>query len=177
MEKWLKSEGVFEGKIINVRTGVVRLDDGAEAYREIVEHRGAVAMIPVLDKDRVILVRQYRLAVGRDVLEIPAGKIEEGEEPLMACTRELEEETGYVSQRIVPVGAFHPSVGFLTEKIYLYLAFDLEKTRQHLDVDERIDLVEMTTDEIRRKIANREFEDAKTIIGLHEYLAHIDGNC
>lgn len=175
MEKWLESEYSFEGKIINVRTGVVRLDDGTETYREIVEHGGAVAMIPILG-DRVILVRQFRLAVGRDVLEIPAGKIEEDEDPLSACTRELEEETGYVSSRIVPIGAFYPSVGFLTEKIHLYLAFDLEKTRQKPDVDERIDLVEMAVKEIRDRLKDRKFEDAKTIIGLHAYLGYIDEN-
>lgn len=171
METWLRSERIYTGKIINLQTGQVRLDDGVEAFREVVEHPGGVGVVPCLGES-VMLCRQYRIAVGKPVLEIPAGKLEPGDAPEHRARVELEEETGLVAARIVPAGRFYPSPGVLSETIHLFLAFDLARTAQKPEDDERIELVELPLDEAKRRLTANEFDDAKTIIGLYALLAY-----
>ncbi|MCX5772867.1 MAG: NUDIX hydrolase [Candidatus Hydrogenedentes bacterium] len=174
MEEWVDSKQVYAGKIVGLRVGEVRLDGGVLAFREVVEHPGGVGIVPVLD-DSVLLVRQYRIAVGRDVLEIPAGK-REGEEAIEHRARcELEEETGYRAGRLVPAGSIYASVGYCSEEIFLFLAFDLKKVGQNLEFDEQIELVRIPLVEIPQRLAAGEFKDSKTIIALHALLAHL--NC
>lgn len=173
MERWISRETVYDGKLIRVDRGTVRLDDGQEAQREIVEHPGAVAVVPVLD-DRVILVNQFRVAMGKCILEIPAGKIEPGDTPEHRARVELEEEAGYTPGRLHPIGRMFPSVGFLTEVIDLFLGFDLRETESHPDWDEDIEVVELPLDEVRRKLHTHEFEDAKTLVGLYALFAHLE---
>ncbi len=171
METWLDSETVYEGKIVTLKRGRVRLDDGREAVREVVEHNGGVVIAPCLG-DSVVLVRQYRVAVGKEILELPAGKLEGKEEPIERGRIELEEETGYRAGQMIPAGHFYPSCGFSTEDLHLFLALDLEKTRQDLEWDEVIEVVEMPFSEVRERLHANAFDDAKTIIGLHALLAH-----
>jgi len=172
METWIDSETLYEGKIVTLKRGRVRLDDGQEAIREVVEHNGGVAVAPRLG-DSVILVRQYRIAVGKELLELPAGKLEGDEDPLERGRIELEEETGYRAARMIPAGYFYPSCGILSEKLHVFLALDLEKVEQRLEWDEVIEVVEMPLSEVRQRLMANAFEDAKTIIGLHALLAHV----
>lgn len=173
METWFESETVYEGKIVTLKRGRVRLDDGGEAVREVVEHNGGVVIAPCLG-DSVVLVRQYRIAVGKELLELPAGKLEGEEEAVERGRIELEEETGYRAGQMIPAGHFYPSCGFLTENLHLFLALDLEKTRQNLEWDEVIEVVEMPLSEVRQRLRAHAFDDAKTIIGLHALLAHVE---
>ncbi|MCC6697505.1 MAG: NUDIX hydrolase [Candidatus Hydrogenedentes bacterium] len=171
-EVWLNSELVYEGLIFNVRKGRARLEDGTEAHREIVEHGGGVGIVPVLG-DRVILVRQFRIAVNEEMLEIPAGRIEPGEDVETRARIELEEECGYTAGRMVCVASCFCSPGFTNERDYIYLAFDLVKTEQRLEFDERVELVEVPIAEIDERMARFEFDDGKTIIGLRELQAYL----
>ncbi len=171
METWIESETLYQGKIVTLKRGRVRLENGREAEREIVEHNGAVVIAPRIG-DSVVLVRQYRVALGKELLELPAGKLEGKEEPVERGRVELEEETGYRAGRMIPAGHFYPSCGFLTEKLYLFIALDLEKTQQRLEWDEDIEVVEMPLSEAERRLRTHAFEDAKTIIGLHALLAY-----
>jgi len=174
MEKWTNKKQIYNGKVVSLTVGEASLGDGSTAHREVINHSGGVGVVPVIG-DNVIMVKQYRLAVEKIVLEIPAGKIDPGERPEECARRELEEETGYVAGRLVPVGAFYPSVGYTDEIIYLYLGFDLKETNQKLDSDERIETVRMSMDELRGKLAARELVDSKTIIGLRELFAYMGG--
>ena len=171
-ETWLHSELVHQGPIIRVRTGRIRLEDGTEAYREIVEHSGGVGIVPVLN-DRVILVRQFRVAINAEILEIPAGRLEPGDTPEQRAHTELEEECGYRTDRLVHVASCYCSPGFTNERDEIYLAFDLTKTGQRLEFDERVELVEIPLAELDDRLARLEFDDAKTIIGLRELQAHL----
>jgi len=171
-ETWLSSELIHQGPIIRVRTGRVRLEDGTEAYREIVEHGGGVGIVPVLD-DKVLLVRQFRAAINAEILEIPAGRLEPGDTPEQRAHTELEEECGYRAGRLVHVASCYCSPGFTNERDEIYLAFDLTKTGQRLEFDERVEIVQVSIAKLNDRLARLEFDDAKTIIGLRELQAHL----
>ncbi len=171
-ETWIHKKSIYEGKIFDVHIGEARLDDGTVAHREVCVHGGGVGIVPVVD-NRVILVRQFRIAIDKHILEIPAGRLEPGEDPEHRGRLELEEETGHVAGRMVHVASCYCSPGFTNERDEIYLAFDLTKTAQRLEHDERVELVELTFDEVERMLANREFDDGKTIIGLRELQAYL----
>ncbi len=173
MEVWADNKVIYDGKVVRLRVGDVVLDNGRRALREVVEHPGGVCIIPFTG-DSVILVRQFRIAVGDYVIEAPAGKMEGGENPVHRAACELEEETGYRAGALIPVGGVYSSVGYCSEKIHLFLAHDLEKTQQQLDDDERIDLVEMSLSEVREKLRAGIFDDAKTVVGLYALLEYLD---
>jgi ADP-ribose pyrophosphatase len=175
MEVWADSNVLYDGRVVRLRVGEVTLDDGSRALREVVEHPGGVCVIPWTGHS-VIFVRQFRIAVGDYVLEAPAGKLEGDEDPEYRGRRELEEETGHVAGQMIPAGAFYATVGFCSERIHLYLALGLEKTRQQLDLEERIELVELSLPEVRKRLAAHAFDDAKTALGLHALLQRLDGN-
>ncbi len=166
METWRHNEVVFEGRIIRVRAGEVSLDNGEPAYREVIEHPGGVCVIPCTGES-VLLVRQFRIALGRYLLEAPAGKLEGAEETLYRGECELEEETGYRAGRMVPAGSVYSTVGYCSEKVHLYLAFDLIKTAPRPDSEERIEVVELGLAEARQMLRDHAFEDGKTVVGLH----------
>lgn len=165
MERWIDRERAFTGKFFNVECGTVRLDDGREATRDVVWHPGGVAVIPY-HEGKVILVRQYRIAVESYVLEAPAGKLEGDEDPEERGRLELEEEAGFRAGRMISAGSFFPSPGFLTERLYIYLGLDLEPVPVRPEWDEEIEIVPVPLDEARRMAEANEFQDAKTIIGL-----------
>ena len=123
---------------------------------------------------KVILIRQFRIAIERELIELPAGRLEPDEEPIVCAARELEEETGYRANRLIPLASYFASVGSTNERMYVYLALDLVRTKTNMEADERIRQVVMPLDIVGKKLANQEFEDSKTIIGLREALAYLD---
>lgn len=165
-EKLISSERIYEGKILNVRRDKVTALKG-EAYREIIEHNGAVAMVAVTGEGNVVLVRQFRYAAGRAFLELPAGKIDKGEtDPVGAAVRELKEETGYTAETIKYLGKINVSVAYSEEVIHLYYMTDLTPGEQCLDEDEAVEIIEMPFDEVYDMAASGKMEDAKTLAAL-----------
>jgi len=173
MEVWAESEIIHDGPVVQLRVGEVVLDNGQRAYREVVEHNGGVCVVPFTGHS-VLLVRQFRIALNQYILEAPAGKIEGDEDPEYRGRCEVEEEVGHRPGRMVHVCSYFPTVGFCSERIHLYLAFDLEKTAQRLDEEERIEVVEVGMDEVRRKLRAYDFADGKTFIGLQALVNHLD---
>lgn len=174
MEHWEHSEILFDGRVVRLRVGEVRLDNGHRAVREVVEHPGGVGIVPFTGHS-VILVRQYRIAVGAEELEIPAGKVEADDtDPEFRGRQELEEEAGYVAGRMHYVGFIYSAIGFCSEKVHLFLAFDLQQTAQRLEHDEAIELVEIPLDEVRRGLRAHAFQDSKTAVGLQALINYLD---
>lgn len=175
METWQDDTIAYRGKIISLRTGNVRLLNGGTAFREVIEHPGGVGVIPYLESENAfVLIRQFRIALNRSLIECPAGKIEGDDEPEHRGRVELEEETGYRAGRMIPLGHIHPSVGFLNERIHLYLAVDLTPTKQNLEHDEVIELVHIPVAEVHTRLADYSIEDAKTVVGLYRALEYLE---
>lgn len=165
-EKKISSETIYKGAILNVRRDKVTAVKG-EAYREIIEHNGAVAMVPVTDDGKVVLVKQFRYACGRPMLELPAGKIDEGEtDPAKVAARELKEETGYTAGSIIPLGKVNTSVAYSEEVIHIFAMTGLTAGEQHLDEDEALEVVEYPFHEIYQMAAEGQLMDVKTIAAL-----------
>jgi ADP-ribose pyrophosphatase len=165
-EATVASQRVYEGRLINLRADTVRLENGRLTKREIVEHPGAVAVVALDEDDNVILIRQFRKAAGKELLEIPAGTLEADEEPIACARRELEEETGYRAKCVEQVGGFYSSPGFCNEYIHLYLATDLQKGRSAPEDDEAIEIIQVALSDIPALISQGEICDGKTIAGL-----------
>lgn len=168
-ERVLESRRVYDGRIVNLRVDTVAIDDGVQASREVVEHAQAVAIVPVAADGRIVLVRQYRLPALRELLEIPAGSLDPGEDPEAAAQRELQEETGFAAGRLSRLGGFWVAPGYCTEYIHIYLAEDLHESRLDADHDERIEVESITLDDALGHIDTGEIEDAKSICGLLHY--------
>lgn len=163
--KVISNEKIYEGKVFDI--SIAEIDDnGIEYQREIVEHKGSAVIIPVFEDNRVALVRQYRHAAGDYLLEIPAGTLENGEDPLIGAKRELEEEIGVTTETIEKLTEFYVSPGFLTEKMNVYLATNLKESKQNLEEDEILTIEKLTFEEAFEKIRSNEIKDAKTICGL-----------
>ena len=162
------TERIYEGRVVNLRVDTVRLPGGGgrEARREVVEHGGAVAVVPMADRNTVILVRQFRLPAGKVLLEIPAGGIDAGEGPEACARRELAEEIGRVPGRLIPLFTCFLAPGYSTEKMHGFLALDLQDGAQDPDEDELLELAPMSLDDALAAIARGEIDDAKTIAGL-----------
>jgi ADP-ribose pyrophosphatase len=162
---------IFSGKVIKVQVDEVVLPNGATSKREIVKHPGAVAVVAVTDEGKIVLVEQYRKAMEKTLVEIPAGKLEPGEAPETTAVRELEEETGYVCDEMKLIASFYTSPGFADELIYLYEATGLKKKedKADLDEDEFVELMEVTLEEALQFIENQRIHDAKTIMAV-QYL-------
>jgi ADP-ribose pyrophosphatase len=164
VEKTIGKKSIYEGKIINLNLLKVKLPNGKESNREIVNHPGGVAILTYKDQDTLIMVEQFRKPFERMVLEIPAGKLEKGEDPETCGKRELEEETGYKSKNFNYLGKIITSPGFCDEIIYIYEARDLYKGRDDIgDEDEFINLKEIKIDRIKDMIKSGDIEDAKTV--------------
>ncbi len=165
-EEVLTSQQIYDGRLVKLYLDTVRLPNGQQTVREIIRHPGAVAMVPLLPDGRVILVSQHRAAVGRLMLEIPAGTLEPGEDPLLAAERELQEEIGYRPGRLDYLGLEYVAPGTTTEKIYLYLATDLVAAPLPGDEDEFIEQVTLPLEEALARVMRGEIEDGKTIAAL-----------
>lgn len=166
-EKTMKSEKLYEGKIINLRIDTVELPDKKYSKREIVEHPGGVAIVGITDENEILLVKQYRKAVDRVLLELPAGKIEVNEEPKETAFKELKEETGYSTENLEYLLEFYTSPGFSTEKVYIFLAGNMEKGEQELESGEYIEVESYKIDDLIKMIKKGEIIDSKTIIGIY----------
>lgn len=166
-EKTLTSAYQFEGRIMKARVDTVLLPNGREAYREVCEHVGGVGVLPIDAEGNAVLVRQFRYPYGEVLLEIPAGKIDQGPEGHLACgIRELREETGYTAGRMIYMGEVYPSPGFLTEVLHLYCALDLQSGACDPDEDEFVETVRMPFAELERLVANGSIRDGKTIAAV-----------
>lgn len=161
-EKKIDSQVVFQGNIIHVRHDRVELENGRITGREVVVHPGAVVMLAVQD-GYAYLVRQYRYCIGRELLEVPAGKLEVGEDHRSAALRELKEETGAIGGRVEYLGEIFPTPGLYTEVFHMYLATDLQFGAQCPDEDEFLSVERLSLEEYGRMIERGEIHDAKTI--------------
>ena len=167
-EKLLSSEVIYNGKVIKVTKDEVLCPNKETSIREIVHHRGGVAILIKID-DKFILEKQYRYALQEEIIEMPAGKLEEGEKPLEAANRECLEETGYKPLEMVYLGAMYPTGGYSSEVIHLYYCQKYEKGERHLDKDECIDLMYLSLEEVEKLIKDNVIKDAKTIVAFSLY--------
>lgn len=165
-EKKISSKKIYEGRIVNLRVDEVVLPDGKKTSREVVEYAGAVAVVPVNEKGELLLVRQYRYAVGETLLEIPAGKIERGEDYASSAARELAEETGYEAGNLKHLISFYSTPGFTNEQIHLFLATELTLKVQDLDEDEFIEVETVNMKKAAEMIMSGEICDAKSVAGI-----------
>lgn len=169
-EKKLEGQVIYDGKVVKLLLDKVLVPNGKEAYREIVSHNGGAAIL-CLNKDmQVLLIKQFRYAYNETIYEIPAGKLEKGEEPLEAAYREFEEETGYKANRLEYLGVIYPTCGYSNEKIYLYLALDFETSQTHFDEDEFIEAKFIDLEVVLKMISDGTIKDAKTICAINYYL-------
>ncbi|MEW9049750.1 MAG: NUDIX hydrolase [Neobacillus sp.] len=170
-EKTLHNEEIFSGKVISLHLQDVELPNGKQSKREIVKHPGAVAILAVTDDQKIVMVEQYRKALERTIVEIPAGKLERGEEPSLCAMRELEEETGYVCENLELLLSFYTSPGFADEIVHLFVAKGLVKKEDSaaLDEDEFVNLVELTLPEAVQYVKEQRIYDAKTAYAV-QYL-------
>lgn len=165
-EKTISTETIYDGKIIKVRREQVELPDGSRAERELVGHYGGVGVIAVDENNEVFMVSQYRIAAKSMMLEIPAGKLEYGENPLECGKRELIEETGYRAKEFTHLGEYYATPGYCEEKLNIYLARDLEFVGQNLDDGEFLNVKKYSLDELYKKVMQNEIYDAKTAIAI-----------
>jgi ADP-ribose pyrophosphatase len=170
-EKTLHSEEIFSGKVISLHLQDVELPNGKQSRREIIKHPGAVAILAVTEDKKVVMVEQYRKALERTIVEIPAGKLEKGEEPVLCARRELEEETGYECENLELLTSFYTSPGFADEIVHVYVATGLTKKENAaaLDEDEFVNLEELTLEEAVQYVKEQRIYDAKTIFAV-QYL-------
>lgn len=168
--KRLNRELVYKGHIIDMYKDTVKIPNGNIAEWDFIGHKGAAAVLPVLKNGNMLMVRQYRNALDRYTLEIPAGGLESPDEPMIDCAaRELEEETGYKSDNLEMLLSLHTTVAFCNEKIEVFLARDLVKTSQHLDEDEYIDVEEHSIEELLEAVYSGKIEDSKTVSAILAY--------
>ncbi|MGI6698116.1 MAG: NUDIX hydrolase [Clostridiales bacterium] len=166
MEKTLESKTLYKGRIINLRLDSVVLENGNTALREVVEHPGAVGVIALKDNGDIVMVKQYRKAAEQVLLELPAGKLEQGEDPAECAARELTEETGYTAGDLRYLVSFYTSPGFSNEVMYMFLATGLREGENDPDDDEMVETVEISRDRAMEMILKGEIKDGKTIAGI-----------
>lgn len=166
-EERLDTQDLYGGIFLNMKRDTVRLPDGSQAVREYLTHPGAVAIIAILDDGRVILERQYRYPVARVCMEIPAGKLDSGEDPLVCAQRELQEETGYTAAKWSYVRRIHPVISYSTEFIDIYLAEGLTKGQRQLDDEEFLDVFAASLDELLTWVEEGAITDVKTTISAY----------
>ena len=165
-ETVISTEEIYKGRIVHLHVDTVRLADGKEAKREIVSHGGAVCIVPLMEDGTVLLVKQFRLAAGKVLLEVPAGTLEKDEDPDACALRELEEETGYKAANLRPLFTTFVAPGYSTELIHAYLATGLTKTQTNFDEGEDLELVTMPLEDAEQLVLSGEVQDAKTIASL-----------
>ncbi|MEH7222849.1 NUDIX hydrolase [Bacillus sp. JJ1566] len=171
LEKTISREVLFEGKVIDLHVEEVELPNGNTSRRELIKHPGAVAILALTDDHKLVMVQQYRKALEKVIVEIPAGKLEKGEAPEVTAKRELEEETGYDCETLTPLISFYTSPGFADELVHLFVAKGLKKIENPagLDEDEFVDVIEVTLEDAVDFIKEKKIYDAKTAYAV-QYL-------
>ncbi|MGN0562271.1 MAG: NUDIX domain-containing protein [Candidatus Fimenecus sp.] len=165
-EKPLKQDYLYRGKIVNLRVDDAELPDGTTALREVVEHPGGVCVAALTDKEELLFVAQFRYPYMETVLELPAGKLEYGEDPFEAGKRELLEETGAAAKNYRDLGKLYPTPGYCGEIIHMYLAENLTFSEQHLDADEFLEVRRIPLEEAFQMVMRNEIRDSKTQVGI-----------
>ncbi|MDO8589475.1 MAG: NUDIX hydrolase [Armatimonadota bacterium] len=165
-EKTIESKRIYDGRVVNLRVDTVELPNGRRAAREVVEHKGAVAIVPLIDTDVVVMVRQFRQPTGEILLEIPAGTLDPGEDPDDCAAREIIEETGYRAGTLHKMFKSYLAPGYSSEMLHTYLATDLRQTEAAPEADELLDVVTVGLNEALGMIETGQIKDAKTICGL-----------
>ena len=172
MERCTSTRRIFDGHVLNLRVDNVLFDDGVEATREVVEHRGASVIIPLLENNHVLLVRQYRYAVGKELLEIPAGTCDIGESPEDCAKRELQEETGFTCGNLEKILECYVAPGYSSELIHFYVASALRKAESQMELDEAIMVERIELEQVLKMIKENIIVDAKTVAGMLAYLTY-----
>lgn len=165
-EQTIDSTLKYSGVVVKVKVDRVRVPGGKTSVREVVEHPGGVAILPLDEAGNIVMVTQYRYVLGRELLEVPAGKMEAGEEPGESALRELREETGLIPGELIPLGAVIASPGFCDEKLYLFLARGLEETQTDPDEDEFLIIERIPFQQVVDRIMSDEIQDAKTVAAV-----------
>jgi len=173
IEKEIARDYKYRGRIINVRVDRIVLENGKQSEREVVEHNGAVAVLPVDADGNCTLVEQFRKPIEKTLLEAPAGKLDYGENPIACAQRELKEETGLTTKTLIPLGSIFTTAGFSDEKIYLFLAFDLEQNEPNPDEDEFVNTVIMKWSKLLQLSQENQIEDAKTNVLILRALSKV----
>ncbi len=175
VEETLSSRLIYDGRAVKLRVDTVRMAGGRETTREIVEHSDCVAIVAIDADDNILLVNQFRKPVEKELLEIPAGGIEPGEDPVTTVRRELREEAGYLPGKVGRLGGFYSTPGYCTEYLYLYLATELVPSQLYAEDTESITLVRVPISQITSLITSGSICDAKSIAGLLAFLEHQKG--
>ena len=166
MERFLRGEQVYDGKLLKVYRDEVSVDGAKDSVREYIRHRGAVCVAPLDEQGRLWFVRQFRYPLGRDTLELPAGKLDGDEDPADAAARELSEETGFTAERLLPIGSILPSPAYTTEEIFLFLADGLTAGDAHPDEGEVLDAFPLPLEEAVEMAMDGRIRDAKTVASV-----------
>ena len=173
-EKTLSSEVIFEVRVITLTNYVALLENGETAGLEVVHHHGGACILPYFEDGTLCMVRQFRYAMQQELWELPAGKLEKGEDPFLAAQRELEEECGLTADHYTSLGQFYPTVGYDTEIIYMWVATGLHKTQMHLDDDEFLTPDRVPLQKAYEMVMSGEIKDGKTIAGVLKLKALLD---
>ena len=163
----VKSEVIFRGKVFNTIVNQIEYNSGNKAIREVAEHPGGAVVVPVTKEGKIVMVTQHRFPMNEILLELPAGKLNKGEKPIVCATRELEEETGYKSSNVQELGSIYTTPGYSTEKLWIYLAKDLKPGDHNREEGEfGMEVFELSLKDVEDKIYNGEIVDSKTICGI-----------
>lgn len=173
-EEWKSSQIIFKGTVFSLRTGIVSLENDATATREVIEHPGGVVVIPILDNKKIIFIKQFRIALGKELLELPGGRVQDQESIEERALSELEEETGYKANTISHALSYYPVPGITNLKIHIYTASNLVFSQRNLEWDEKVEVVTLSIEEVKKKLAHGYIEDGSAIIGLNHYLSTLN---
>lgn len=165
-----KSKIIYEGKVFDIKVDEIEYDSGNSANREVVIHPGGAVVVPVTKENKIVMVAQYRYPMNKNLLELPAGKLDKGEDPLTCAARELEEETGYRSNKVEKLGSIYTTPGYSSEELHIYAAVELEKGSHNREEGELgMEIFEYSIKEIEKMIAENRIVDGKTISGIFLY--------
>lgn len=168
-EKTIDSKLIYTGHVITVTQDTALLENGETALRDVVHHHGGACILPYFEDGTICMVRQFRYAMQQELWELPAGKLEAGEDPFEAAKRELTEECGVTADEYIPLGCIYPTVGYDSEKIHIWIARGLHATRQHLDEDEFLDVHKLPFDQVLQMVLDNTIRDSKTVAAVLRY--------